>query len=144
MRPQKIILFAAFLIIVLLLAGCINADQQLAGLTPIPSLAPGATETLLPALQSQGGAAQGATGAGPGPPAIEGLAGSGVGALAAGGASVGCGGNGVAVGKAGTFWRVFKKAMTLLMSWGYNGPPLATSQAGMETGWAGMPLATVM
>ena len=75
---------------------------------------------------------------------MEGWAGSGVGALAGGGSSVGAGGSGVAEGKAETFCRTFKKAMTLLMSWGYSGPPLIISQAGMDTGWAGMPLAIVV
>ncbi len=70
MRPQKMILFAAFLIAGLLIAGC-NTNVQLEGLTPIPSLAPGATETLVPALQGQaGGTAQAVTGAGPGDPAV--------------------------------------------------------------------------
>ncbi len=66
MRPHKSILLAAFVIIVLVIAGC-NTNVQVEGLTPIPSLAPGATETLLPALQSQGGGTtQAVTGAGPG------------------------------------------------------------------------------
>lgn len=69
MRPQKTIIFAAVLITGLLLAGC-NANIQVEGLTPIPSLAPGATETLLPALQSQGGVAQAVTGSGPGDAAL--------------------------------------------------------------------------
>ncbi len=54
MRPQKIVLFAAFLIAGLTIAGC-NTNVQLEGLTPIPSLAPGATETLIPELQAQAG-----------------------------------------------------------------------------------------
>ncbi len=70
MRPQKSILFAAFLIVGLLIAGC-NTNVQLEGLTPIPSLAPGATETLVPALQAAGGGSQPAvTGAGPGDSAL--------------------------------------------------------------------------
>src|SRR5512135_1781765 len=69
MRPQKSILFAAFLIAGLLVAGC-NTNVQLEGLTPIPSLAPGATETLIPALQAQaGGSQQGVTGSAQGDPA---------------------------------------------------------------------------
>src|SRR5512146_403292 len=70
MKPKNLMMLAAVLIIGLVLTGC-NTNEQPAGLTPIPSLAPGATETLVPAIQPQaGGGGQVATGAGPGDAAL--------------------------------------------------------------------------
>lgn len=49
----------------LFLVGCANPNPQPPGLTPIPSLAPGATVTLVPALQGASPAAATSAGATP-------------------------------------------------------------------------------
>jgi mono/diheme cytochrome c family protein len=69
MISPKWVLFVTVLLFGLLFAAC-TPNQQPTGLTPIPSLAPRATETLAPALQSAGGILPVAAGPGKGDAAL--------------------------------------------------------------------------
>jgi mono/diheme cytochrome c family protein len=70
--PKRIRSLCKIIAVVLLLAACSNPNPQPPGLTPIPTLAPGATPTLIPSLQgapSSGGAPAAPGTAGPADPA---------------------------------------------------------------------------
>jgi mono/diheme cytochrome c family protein len=59
MSIQRWIILAAILTCALFLVACMSPNPQPTGLTPVPSLAPGATTTLVPALAAPAGGASG-------------------------------------------------------------------------------------
>jgi mono/diheme cytochrome c family protein len=69
MRFPKWVLLISLLLFGLVMSAC-SPNQQPTGLTPIPSLAAEATQTLMPALQSGGGIRSVNTGSGTGDPAM--------------------------------------------------------------------------